>query len=207
VVACNDVSVTLGRGAVLAITGPNGSGKTSLLNLIAGDTLPDTGTIVLDQMRIERWPVHRRRRNGVSRSYQRPVLFDEWTVSETMQFACDVLGCESRSAWEVPLELCGLGEVRDASVGELTHAERKLIDLALAIVGRPQVILVDEPCAGVGEAAQQSIIAALLFCHTAWQPIIVVVEHRREVLRALMALPQYVHLGLRDGVPTEEVMP
>lgn len=201
VVACDTVSLSLEAGSLLSITGRNGSGKTSFLNLLGGELRADDGVIDWEGRRVEQWSVHRRRRGGIGRSYQHPVLFDDWTVEQSVTFAWIVVGkTGDTAACRTTLEICGLSKDSRVRVGDLPVAKKKLLDLALTMAGKPRLLLLDEPCAGVGSDVEVIVRQALLSIHSEWRPIMVIVEHRSKVLDALKTAEGYVGMTMVNGV-------
>jgi branched-chain amino acid transport system ATP-binding protein len=168
-VAIDDVSLDIPAGARHALIGPNGAGKTTLINLLTGALRPDAGEVMLGAERITRMRPHARVRRGLVRTFQLNTLFAGLTVLESVTLAV----CERRgecSDWLRPLSsrrasieeaLALLGSLRlDGDAATLTrqlpYGKQRLLEIALALAGKPNVLLLDEPAAGVpsGESRQ-----------------------------------------------------
>ena len=172
--ATNDVSLTVERGARHALIGPNGAGKTTLVNLLTGVLVPTAGTIHLDGNDITRLAPHQRVRRGMVRTFQINQLFDKLTPLTSLALAVSAqLGVAS--SWWKPLgrdprvaEACDellrrfrLDDVMDQPVVSLAYGKRRLLEIATALAGKPRVLLLDEPVAGVPEGERQEIFETI----------------------------------------------
>jgi branched-chain amino acid transport system ATP-binding protein len=167
----SDVSISVEPGERRGIIGPNGAGKTTLFNLITGDIAPTSGTVSFDQQAITRRPTTWRARRGIRRTYQASALFDTLTVAENLMVAG--LGPQGRQ-WnlvrqaskgrelmnrvEAAAGLGGLQERLGTLTADLSHGERRQLEIAMAFVHEPKVLLLDEPASGLSanERAQLS---------------------------------------------------
>jgi branched-chain amino acid transport system ATP-binding protein len=175
--ATHDVSLRLESGARHALIGPNGAGKTTLINLLTGVLRPDSGRVLLGGDDITRTPPHGRARRGLARTFQINQLFAELTPLETVALAVSERRGLGRAWWwplaargdvleeaAALLARFGLGDARDARVGDLPYGRQRLVEIAIAIASGPKVLLLDEPAAGVPESERHeilSIVAAL----------------------------------------------
>jgi branched-chain amino acid transport system ATP-binding protein len=177
ITAANNVSLQLASGARHALIGPNGAGKTTLVDLLTGALRPSAGRILLDNRDITALNPHRRARLGVIRTFQINQLFADLTPLETISLAVsERLG----SGWDWRRRIGGrpgltgevaelldtfrLAEVMDERTSRLPYGKQRLLEIALAIAGRPRVLLLDEPAAGIPEADRRvilDIVAAL----------------------------------------------
>src|SRR6202034_4337252 len=167
--AVDDVSMHVNEGAVVGLIGPNGAGKTTLIDAVTGFTNIAAGQISLRGDRIERLPPHKRARRGLARTFQTVELFDDLTVAENLQAAADrpriakLLydtvrpGPPGQDVLDWALGLAGVPSLRDRSPRELSTGERTLVGVARAIVARPQLLLLDEPAAGLGTAESSQL--------------------------------------------------
>jgi ABC-type branched-subunit amino acid transport system ATPase component len=172
-----DVSIALPRGCRHALIGPNGAGKTTLINLITGVLRPDAGRIELDGRDVTGLQAAARVRRGLSRTFQINTLFPELTPIEAVTLAvCErerLSGQFWRSlsaqtgaideAYEI-LSRLRLADVATRPTRTLAYGEQRLLEIALALAGRPKVLLLDEPAAGVPKdesAMLFGVIAAL----------------------------------------------
>ncbi|OYO07241.1 branched-chain amino acid transport system permease protein [Propionibacteriaceae bacterium ES.041] len=157
--AVDDCSFTVPEGSITALIGPNGSGKTTVFNLISGTLTPDSGQILLDGDRVDNQPPWGRAHRGIGRTFQITRLFREMTVLENIvtplrafsfgQLGRDaVSGSEAERAMEL-LDFVGLARYRDAPAGSLSYGQLKLIELAQILVLDPKLILLDEPAGGI----------------------------------------------------------
>jgi branched-chain amino acid transport system ATP-binding protein len=162
--AVDDVSMHVNEGSVVGLIGPNGAGKTTLIDAVTGFTNIVTGQITLRGERIEQLPPHKRARQGLARTFQTVELFDDLTVAENLQAAADrprfgkLLFDTLRPArlgkdeLDWALDLAGVPLLRDRSPRELSTGERTLVGVARAIATHPQLLLLDEPAAGLSTA-------------------------------------------------------
>jgi ABC-type branched-subunit amino acid transport system ATPase component/ABC-type branched-subunit amino acid transport system permease subunit len=150
VLAVHDVSFTVPAGSIIGLIGPNGAGKTTLLDAISGFT-PATGAISLADADLGALSPHRRSRRGIGRTFQSLDLYDDLTVAENI-----VVGTAALQGSESPEDvvadvtaLLGLTHVSDRPVGELSQGTRQLVSIGRALAGRPKLLLLDEPAAGL----------------------------------------------------------
>lgn len=157
--AVDDCSFTVPEGSITALIGPNGSGKTTVFNLVSGTLLPDRGEITLAGERIESLAPWGRAHRGIGRTFQITRLFKEMTVLENIvtplrSFSLGQLGLgavsgpEAARAMEL-LDFVGLAAYRDAKAGSLSYGQQKLIELAQVLVLDPKLIMLDEPAGGI----------------------------------------------------------
>ena len=169
IAATQDVCLSLAHGARQALIGPNGAGKTTLVNLLTGLLEPSAGTIELDGEDITRLPTHRRAQRGLVRTFQINQLFVDFTPLETIALVVaqrDGIGARMLRALgrlsavvdeaAALLARFHLADVMHRKVRELSYGKRRLVEIAIAVAGRPRVLLLDEPVAGVpaGESAE-----------------------------------------------------
>ena len=168
-VAVDGVSLDVEAGARHALIGPNGAGKTTLINLLTGVLRPDAGEVTLGAERITRMPPNARVKRGLARTFQLNTLFGGLTVLESVVLAvCERRGecadwlrptSSRRAALEEAHELLRSLELdgdADRVTRELPYGKQRLLEIALALAARPNVLLLDEPAAGVpsGESRQ-----------------------------------------------------
>ena len=151
------------RGEVHALIGPNGAGKTTLVSQLGGQLASDQGSITFDGSDITHWSAHQRARHGLVRSFQITRLFKSASVLDNLALAVQAARGSSLGAWwpvrrdnalferahEV-LQAVGLEGKAQASVDQLSHGERRGLEVGMALAGRPALVLLDEPMAGMG---------------------------------------------------------
>ena len=194
--ACQDLSLEVHAGEIHALIGPNGAGKTTLLNQIAGDLPPDSGQIFLAGQEITHLPLYRRAPLGLARSYQITSVFANLSVEENMLLAIQAHHGHSFRFWGrglkdpqllaelgPALETVGLSERAEAIAGNLSHGEKKQLEVGMALACKPQLLLLDEPMAGMGPGG--SIELAKLIRKLKKEMTILLVEHDMEAIFSL----------------------
>ncbi len=209
--AVSDVSLTIETGMLHAVIGPNGAGKSTLINLLAGDLPPSDGRILLDETDVTAWPEWRRARAGVGRTFQRTNVMAGMTVLENVRLAAQVHATRLfRSAArdtglkEVArgaLRRVGLHDAETEIAATLSHGRLRLLEIAIALAGRPKVLLLDEPLAGMG--AEESAPLADLLRTLARDHAVLLVEHDMDVVFAVADLMTVMLDGrvLEHGTP------
>ncbi|HTZ80229.1 MAG TPA: ABC transporter ATP-binding protein [Stellaceae bacterium] len=160
--ALDGVSFHLNRGEILGLVGPNGSGKTTCINVISGLYPPDGGAVYLEGESIGGLPSHRLVHRGINRSFQVPKPFLTLTVRENLEVA---IAYGRNPAGPVDgkalLERLGLAALADRRAGELNSAQQKMLDLARALATGPRVLCVDELAAGLNPQELEQVAARL----------------------------------------------
>ena len=186
--AVRDVSIALRRGELHALIGPNGAGKSTLVNLLSGELRPTSGEIRLDGHAIDSTPAPRMAQAGVARSFQRTNIFPPLSILENVRLAAQAIHTPARellrprtSAHELDaratavLERIGLQDAPDRIAGTLSHGEQRLIEIAMTLAGKPRVLLLDEPLAGMGNEESETI--AHLLKSLARDHAVLLIEH------------------------------
>jgi len=160
--ALDGVSFHLNRGEILGLVGPNGSGKTTCINVITGLYAPDGGTVYLEGQSIGGLPSHRLVHRGINRSFQVPKPFLTLTVRENLDVAI-AYGRNPAGRVDGPalLETLGLGGLADRRAGELNSAQQKMLDLARALATGPRVLCIDELAAGLNPEELEHVAVRL----------------------------------------------
>lgn len=187
VTALNTVTVELTQ-PVCGIIGPNGAGKTTLLNVLSGFVLPQSGSIHMMGTDILPMKPHRRARWGLRRSFQKEQVVDELTVEDNVLVLLDQLGlsaAERLNATAAALEFVGLSALRRASAGGLNAFERRMIEIARCVVGRPRVILLDEPGAGFSQGEVEKLRQVISSIHDATRSITLLIDHDVDLIQAV----------------------
>ena len=177
--AVSDVSLDVWHGKLHAVIGPNGAGKSTLTHLLSGDLPPTSGTITLDGQDITGWTPEKISRHRLGRSYQKTNIFATFTVWDNVRLAAqsrqqpspfNPLGwlrpahrmTEVNQRAERALELAGLQNRRSAVAGAASHGEQRQLEIAMTLATEPQVLLLDEPLAGMGVAEAERMVGLLL---------------------------------------------
>jgi len=160
-VIVDNISFTVPTGETLAITGPSGIGKTTLLHAICGIVRTTHGTIHIDNSDISSLPTHKR---GIGLVSQTGDLFPTMTVSQNIEFGLRIAKMpqsERTARVNELLQLVGLAHLAHRNVAELSGGEARRIALARALAPRPQVLLLDEPLSGLDQETHESLISDL----------------------------------------------
>lgn len=165
----SDLSLAVPQGSVVGLIGPNGSGKTTLFNLISGYIEPLAGQVHFGGRNLAGVPVEGRSRRGLVRTFQTPRVFESMSVLENVMTGCvppgggmlaELLGLPSarlaqRHAQEQAGELCArfdLWSLRDAPTRTLPAGQRRVLEIARAVAGRPRLLMLDEPSSGLNDS-------------------------------------------------------
>ncbi len=191
-----------GEGAVHGIIGPNGAGKSTLLDAITGRRPPTSGTVSYRGEDITRKSVAWRRRRGMARSFQRTSIFQDLTVREQLSLVARHLGDDR--VHDV-IEVMDLGECLDEKAGRIAYGVQRRIDVALALIGRPQILLLDEPGAGLSGEETMNLFLHLRTLVRERGIVAVVVEHDVDAVFACCDVVTVLDLGrhLATGAPAE----
>jgi branched-chain amino acid transport system ATP-binding protein len=169
------VSLALLRNHIHAVIGPNGAGKSTLTNLLSGDLPPTSGSVLLGGQDVTGWNPEKISRQGLGRSYQKTNIFLPFTVWENVRLAAqsrqphaarwlsratDFVALNTRATRAI--ELSGLENRKNAIAGTISHGEQRQLDIAMKLATEPQVLLLDEPLAGMGVAEAERMVALLL---------------------------------------------
>ncbi len=179
-VVLNDVGFAVRAGEIVGLVGPNGSGKTTTINVISGLLRADGGSIVFDGRDVGALPLHRRARLGINRTFQVPKVFRDMTVRENIEVAAHA-GRLQPGQVDAILDDIDLAHVATRTAGALTANQQKLLDLGRALATSPKLLLVDEIGAGLNPA-ELGAIATLLQKLAARGIALIVVEHLLEFL-------------------------
>ena len=174
VVASDNVLMDVARGELHAIIGPNGAGKTTLIGQLAGEIVPDAGRIHFGGRDITALPVHDRSLLGLGRTFQITSLFANFTALENVALAVQAHAGHSFRFWQdarkeaelreparAALDRAGLSHRADTSVAGMSHGEHRQLELAMALATRPQMLLLDEPMAGLGPDESSRMVKTL----------------------------------------------
>lgn len=172
--AVDNVSVDLYRSHIHAVIGPNGAGKSTLTNLLSGDVLPTSGSVALGTTDITGWTPEKISRQGLGRSYQKTNIFLPFSVWDNIHLAAQSRSPQAfkwlanasdfiatRARIERAVELCGLQNRVKNIAGTISHGEQRQLEIAMTLATEPQVILLDEPLAGMGAVEAERMVVLL----------------------------------------------
>lgn len=162
------------RGVLHGIIGPNGAGKSTLMDAITGRRKPTRGRVFVDNQDITARSVAWRRRKGMSRSFQRTSIFPGLRVGEQLELVASQLGESDLPGIVDTLEL---GAVYDEVADSIAYGDQRRVDIALALIGRPSLMLLDEPAAGLSTSETMRLFEHLARVVSERQVIAMVVEH------------------------------
>lgn len=212
--AVDDISIRVMGGERRAIIGPNGAGKTTLFNAITGVNPPTSGRIRFEGENVTRRPAHIRARMGMSRTFQITNLFPRLTVAENMQLALRGTGsgkfslfgstrltAEEEDRVASALSISRLHERGSTAVHELSYGEQRQLEMAMALVTRPKLLLLDEPAAGLSPA--ERVIVSDIIRALPRDLTMVLIEHDMELVLKLVDYVTCLNNGqmLAEGSP------
>lgn len=213
--AVDDVHLEVGQGERRAILGPNGAGKTTLFNLIAGEVFATAGMVEMFGRDVTFVPVRKRIKLGLTRTFQTSRLFSALSVEENLYLA--VLGVEGghlrplllprdrvlRAQARAAAERVGLGGRLSARVGSLSHGEQRQLEVGVALAGRPRIMMLDEPAAGLSPAERGSLTELLLSLDPS--VTLLLVEHDMDVALRVAQWVTVMHEGriVAEGTPAD----
>lgn len=223
--ALESVDLFVERDAITGLIGPNGAGKTTLFNIIAGTYSATEGSVLLDGVCIDGYPVHKRVEMGIARTFQitRPfkgmkvidnimVGAHPWTVKNRVKsfflsgLNLRYLRDQEIESYEYALQmmkLAGIEDLKDEVAGNISHGQRRLLEMARAMATRPKVLLLDEPGAGLNPHEVDMLVAALRSIAVETGTAVFLVEHN---MRLVMNACKYMYVldfgrKIAEGIP------
>ncbi|WP_043363796.1 urea ABC transporter ATP-binding protein UrtD [Belnapia sp. F-4-1] len=192
--ALNSLSLIVDAGELRAIIGPNGAGKTTMMDVITGKTRPTAGVVRFREHDLTKLDEATIANLGIGRKFQKPTMFDALTVFENLELALKaprgpfsclrwVLTGEARRRIEAVMEEVGLASRAQDRAAILSHGQRQWLEIGMLLMQDPELLLVDEPVAGMTD--QETEHTAALLVRIAGERSVVVVEHDLEFVRAL----------------------
>lgn len=216
-VALNKVSVELERGSLHAVIGTNGAGKSTLINILSGEFPPSEGQVELLGQDVTDWSQPKRARSGLGRSYQRNTIYPSFSVMENCRLAAQArkpapwawwqsaARCEvSTAAAHDAAVRVGLGNALDRTAGLLSHGQKRQLEIAMCLATGPEVLLLDEPLAGMGAEETERMLTLLEQLRP--DHAILLVEHDMDAVFALadaltvMVNGQVIASGAPDAI-------
>src|SRR5712671_3673465 len=212
----DDVTLDVMPGELHAVIGPNGAGKTTLINQISGLLAPDAGRIVFGGEEVTHVPIHGRARRGLGRSFQITSILPRFSALENVALAVQGRSGTSFSFFRpaaaeealneparAALAQVGLGDRADVPAGELSHGEKRALELAISLAMEPKLLLLDEPMAGTGHDESEQLVAVLRALKGRFA--MVLVEHDMTAVFALADRISVLIYGriLASGTPAQ----
>jgi ABC-type branched-subunit amino acid transport system ATPase component len=216
--ANSDIGFTVREGELRAVIGPNGAGKTTFFNLLSGITLPSDGTIEFKGQRIDHLAGPRRVQRGIAKAFQTANVYPDQTVLQNCRLAALAraqglfalqlfarstrLGSVDDLAREA-LELVDLAEAADTRAGDLSHGDKKRLDIAVALATKPEILLLDEPVAGM--SIEEVHKTDRLIRGLAKRMTVLIIEHDMDMIMGISDSITVLHQGriLAEGTPAE----
>ncbi len=214
-----DVGLEVREGELLAVIGPNGAGKTTLFNLVSGLHRPTSGTVELDGVDVTDQPPFRRARAGLGRTFQVSSVFPLLSVHENVRLSAEaanggtlriwrrataVREAMERATWAIGR--VGLADRGPWPAGLLSHGDKRKLELAMLLAGRPRVLLLDEPMAGVSMEDVPELVELIRSVHADEGKTILMVEHHMEVVTGLAERIAVMHHGRLLAVDTPDAI-
>lgn len=222
--ALRDVSFSVRPGEIFSIIGPNGAGKTSLLNCVSGRYRPQRGEIRFKGREISRLKPNARCNLGIGRTFQNLALFNHMTVLDNIMVGRHHLlrnnvltgglywltgarreELEHRREAEQIIDFLEIAHIRKATAGTLSYGLRKRVELARAIATRPDLILLDEPMAGMNHEEKEDMARYIIDLNEEWGMTVVMIEHDMGVVMDLSHRVMVLDFGQRiaKGLPED----
>jgi branched-chain amino acid transport system ATP-binding protein len=217
-VAVEDVTLKVAKGEVRAVIGPNGAGKTTFFNLLTGVLKPTAGRVLLDGVDLTGKPVEQIVQLGISRTFQLTALLPETSTLENVRIAAQArqpgrwrflgggaLLAETRRTAEEALDRLGLLSHAHEPAGLLSHGDQRLLEVAMALAQKPDIMLLDEPTQGLSIEETEQAVEILKGLLADGNLTVLLVEHDMEVVFSLARRIAVLHRGrlIADGTPDE----
>ena len=218
--AVNDVSLDLARNRIHAVIGPNGAGKSTLTNLLSGDLPPTSGSVRIGGADVTGWPPEKISRQRLGRSYQKTNIFAPFSVWENVRLAAQSRQPSAHRLFANAskiraindrctraLALCGIENRKSSVAGAISHGEQRQLEIAMTLATDPQVLLLDEPLAGMGVAEAERMVELLLKIKP--DHAMMLVEHDMDAVFALadvltvMVNGQVIASGAPDAIRSD----
>ncbi|PUE49157.1 ABC transporter ATP-binding protein [Limnohabitans sp. 2KL-1] len=204
--ALDGVSLTLEKGQIRGLIGPNGAGKSTVIDAITGRRPLTRGQVILDGQDVSQLGAVARRRLGLSRSFQRTSIFTGMPVRKQVELASYKMGVSDSAAdAEAVLQELDLARLGDVVAEDLGYGEQRRLDLALALVGRPKMLMLDEPMAGLSVKESLDLAQHLKALTSRWEVSVLLVEHDMDVVFSISDAVTVFELGrvIASGEPAQ----
>ena len=212
-----DVDLAVEPGSLVGVIGPNGAGKTTLFNAVSGVVRPTAGRILLDDVDITGASIAQRARAGLGRTFQTSSLFPRLSVLENVRLAAQAAEGGSYSLLRFPrrtdgateralelLDTVGLAHRRDAYAGDISHGDKRKLEIAVLLATRSRLVLLDEPMAGVASGDVAGLVENIRALQRDTGCTVLMVEHHIEVLMGLVDLVAVMYFGTIIALDTPQ---
>jgi branched-chain amino acid transport system ATP-binding protein len=202
--AVDGVSLTLERSQIHGLIGPNGAGKSTVIDAITGRIRLTRGKVYLGEQDVTEFGSVERHLRGLSRSFQRTSIFGQMPVRKQVELASHKMGvADSAADADAVLKELDLMRMSDVMAEDLGYGEQRRLDLALALVGRPSVLLLDEPMAGLSVKESLDLAKHLKALTSRWNVSVLLVEHDMDVVFGISDVVTVFELGrvIASGEP------
>ena len=194
--AVDGVALTLERGQIRGLIGPNGAGKSTVIDAITGRRRLTRGRVHLGGEDVSELNAVERRKRGLSRSFQRTSIFGQMKVRQQVELASYKMGvADSGADANAVLKELDLYALSNTTAEDLGYGEQRRLDLALALVGRPTVLLLDEPMAGLSVKESLDLAQHLKALTSRWDVSVLLVEHDMDVVFGISDVVTVFELG------------
>ena len=202
----NNLSFKVPKGSITLLIGPNGAGKSTVIDAITGRRSLTRGQVILDGQDVSQLGAVARRRLGLSRSFQRTSIFTGMPVRKQVELASYKMGVSDSAAdAEAVLQELDLARLGDVVAEDLGYGEQRRLDLALALVGRPKMLMLDEPMAGLSVKESLDLAQHLKALTSRWEVSVLLVEHDMDVVFGISDAVTVFELGrvIASGEPAQ----
>jgi len=204
-IAVEGVDFDLPRGQVRALIGPNGAGKTTLVGMICGRLAPSSGRVFFDGTDITAFPAHRRILQGMAYTFQITSIFARLSVGENVALAARrrLKGTQVDAAVDSTLDRVGLLDRIGQDAGDLSYGHQRLLEIAMGLVQRPRLLILDEPTQGLADGEIEDFKA--LIRELAGEATVLLIEHNMSVVMETADRVTVLNFGkvLAEGAPDE----
>jgi len=206
--ALDSVSMTLEQGQIMGLIGPNGSGKTTFINVVTGFLKPTMGRVSIGDIDITAWPSYKIARLGLTRTFQTLKLFLGLTVLENVEVAAVSAGLPRKQARERALnvlETLGISEMADSFAESLPYGQERYVEIARALAADPKFLLLDEPAAGLSELESGDLLQSLAAIPGRTGCGMLIIDHDMRLIMRLCNRLHVLNYGntIGEGTPQE----
>jgi branched-chain amino acid transport system ATP-binding protein len=213
--ALSRITVAFEAGQLAAVIGPNGAGKSTFFDIVSGSRAPTSGRVRFEGLDITGRPQHEFARRGIAKSFQITNIFKQLSVHENVRVAAqmrqsryDLLRDRTRmravsGQADGLLDRVGLTSARDRIAGDLAHGQQRALEVAMALASDPQLLLMDEPTAGM--SPEETVVMMALITSLARERTVILVEHKMKLVMGICERLIVLHHGelLAQGTPDE----